>query len=213
LPDIVVPVTAAVSFGNPVSHTDTLDYIIHKVRKGETVYSIAKDYLIGVEDIYLLNPESKQGIRKKQKLKIPLMSVTIPVEADTGKQVIKKPIGDEGVFIDHKFFCDSLMYDEEYSIAVMIPFYLDEVDSIKVYDDSEIMPPDFYKSFRFLPFYQGLLMALDSLEKHGLKAKVYVFDITSDTNKTNRILEDTAMKNLDMIIGLIYLQLMRRYIP
>lgn len=47
------------------------DYKIHTVKKGETIYSIAKKYEISVEDIYLLNKWAEKGIRTGDKLKIP----------------------------------------------------------------------------------------------------------------------------------------------
>jgi len=43
----------------------------HVVKKGETVYGIAKHYGIPVADIYSLNPSAKFGIREGEKLKMP----------------------------------------------------------------------------------------------------------------------------------------------
>lgn len=43
----------------------------HVVRRGETVYGIAKMYEVSVDDIYLANPGSKNGIRKDQVIVIP----------------------------------------------------------------------------------------------------------------------------------------------
>lgn len=47
------------------------DYIVHSVKKGETIFSIAKKYGITVEDIYNLNKWAQRGIRTGDKLKIP----------------------------------------------------------------------------------------------------------------------------------------------
>ncbi len=46
-------------------------YISHTVKKGETVFSIAKKYHISVEEIYALNPDAKNGIGVTTILVIP----------------------------------------------------------------------------------------------------------------------------------------------
>ncbi len=47
------------------------DFKTHKVQKGETVYSIAKQYSITPFDIYKLNPDAKEGIKENTVLIIP----------------------------------------------------------------------------------------------------------------------------------------------
>jgi LysM repeat protein len=46
-------------------------FFLHTVERGETVYSIAAMYRISLDDIYALNPESKDGIKTGNTLKIP----------------------------------------------------------------------------------------------------------------------------------------------
>lgn len=190
----------------PSVEEDTITYVMHKVKKGETVASIADDYMIDVEDIYFMNPGSEDGIEKRDKLKIPLQPVPKleKLELDTSEKIIQKVSEQDNIYLDKLAFCDKLGSDREFHVALMIPLYLEEVDSIKLGEDTEIMPMQFYKSFRFLPFYQGMLLALDSLEKTGLKAKMFVYDITADTSKLQRILKNPEMKKLDLIIGLMY---------
>lgn len=51
------------------------DLIIeHKIQKGETAYFIAQKYKVSVEEIYKLNPESENGIKDNQIIKIPVHS-------------------------------------------------------------------------------------------------------------------------------------------
>ena len=47
------------------------NYRTHKVLKGETIYSIAKEYMVTPFDIYKLNPDTKQGIKENSVLIIP----------------------------------------------------------------------------------------------------------------------------------------------
>ena len=48
------------------------NYVTHKVKKGETIYSIAKQYNLSPFNIYKLNPDSKQGIQENAVLVIPI---------------------------------------------------------------------------------------------------------------------------------------------
>ena len=46
-------------------------FFTHTVEAGETVYSISKIYHVSTEDIYTLNPETRNGLRSGTTLKIP----------------------------------------------------------------------------------------------------------------------------------------------
>ncbi|WP_428231570.1 LysM peptidoglycan-binding domain-containing protein [Flavobacterium sp.] len=49
--------------------------IEHKTQKGETAYFIAQKYKVSVDEIYKLNPESQNGIKDNQIIKIPVYTV------------------------------------------------------------------------------------------------------------------------------------------
>src|SRR5690606_31130372 len=46
-------------------------YKSHAVQKGETIYSIAKEYNISEETIYNLNPDSRNGLKVNSVLILP----------------------------------------------------------------------------------------------------------------------------------------------
>ena len=60
------------------------EFKYHTVKKGETVYSISKDYDISEEDIYKYNPDAKNGIEESSKLVIPLSIEDKGMSANTG---------------------------------------------------------------------------------------------------------------------------------
>lgn len=64
---------------SPVSSSGMIR--IHRVKKKETLSSIAKDYNVTEEAIILVNPEAKDGIKKG-------MTLTIPSSPDEGKNII-----------------------------------------------------------------------------------------------------------------------------
>ncbi|MDR3140757.1 MAG: LysM peptidoglycan-binding domain-containing protein [Tannerellaceae bacterium] len=53
----------------------------HTIEPGQTVYSIATMYGVGVEDIYRLNPESREVIKAGGKLKIPQKDIATTITA------------------------------------------------------------------------------------------------------------------------------------
>ncbi|MGN7809399.1 LysM peptidoglycan-binding domain-containing protein [Flavobacterium sp. 22076] len=57
---------------NKITAQDSI--IEHKIQKGETAYFIAQKYKVSVEEIYKLNPESQNGIKDSQIIKIPIHS-------------------------------------------------------------------------------------------------------------------------------------------
>lgn len=63
------------------------DYKTHRVKKGETIISIAKQYKVTPFDIYKLNPDTKEGIKENAVLIIP-KSKTGSVDLETEKVFI-----------------------------------------------------------------------------------------------------------------------------
>ncbi|MDQ8012788.1 MAG: LysM peptidoglycan-binding domain-containing protein [Flavobacterium nitrogenifigens] len=55
---------------NKITAQDSI--IEHKIQKGETAYFIAQKYKVSIDEIYKLNPESQNGIKDNQVLKIPI---------------------------------------------------------------------------------------------------------------------------------------------
>jgi LysM repeat protein len=53
----------------------------------------------------------------------------------------------------------------------------------------------------FLDFYEGVLLALDSLKNNGISVDLYVYDTERDTVQIEQILQQNEMKNMDLIFG------------
>ncbi|MDY0989928.1 LysM peptidoglycan-binding domain-containing protein [Flavobacterium sp. CFBP9031] len=58
---------------NKITAQDAI--IEHRIQKGETAFFIAQKYKVSVDDIYKLNPESQNGIKDNQIIKIPVHSL------------------------------------------------------------------------------------------------------------------------------------------
>ncbi|WP_427872740.1 LysM peptidoglycan-binding domain-containing protein [Flavobacterium sp. MMS24-S5] len=58
---------------NKITAQDAI--IEHRIQKGETAFFIAQKYKVSVDEIYKLNPESQNGIKDNQIIKIPVHSL------------------------------------------------------------------------------------------------------------------------------------------
>jgi len=66
---------------NKITAQDAI--IEHRIQKGETAFFIAQKYKVSVDEIYKLNPESQNGIKDNQIIKIPVHS---PEKKNTEQQ-------------------------------------------------------------------------------------------------------------------------------
>lgn len=67
-------------------------YLKHTVKKGETVYSIAKQFQVTPYDIYRLNPDAKEGLKENTVLLIPTKIVPTTSNDDLATDVKKHKV-------------------------------------------------------------------------------------------------------------------------
>ncbi|MDD2983427.1 MAG: LysM peptidoglycan-binding domain-containing protein [Crocinitomicaceae bacterium] len=152
--------------------------VVHTVLEFETMYSISKRFMVSVEDLQQFNGMKNQKIRKGDVLKIPLKKEKYTqVEV---REIKKEPIRkvDEELIFKSK---------NEYLVLMVLPFNLDKAkDGL-----SNIA----------LEFYMGAEIALDSLQKLGLTARIEVIDGSVDTTKLKSILNKKEFYKADLVIG------------
>ncbi len=66
--------TVKIQISTDIQTRNGKQYYVHTVQKGQTLYSIAKAYHVGLDEIYYANPEARQGIRVGQKIWIPTIN-------------------------------------------------------------------------------------------------------------------------------------------
>ncbi|MBU0489019.1 MAG: LysM peptidoglycan-binding domain-containing protein [Bacteroidetes bacterium] len=176
---------------------------MHTVERKETLYSIAKEYNIEVEDIQFLNPNVKDGIKKGDILKIPVFGETkgqslFDNKTNEPKDTVKIVTPDKII---------EPVFKKEYNVAFLVPFHLNEINPDAMFDkseddDSEDGDEKDTRSMAFFDFYQGALIALDSLKKTtSLGIRVYTYDTREDTATVKRIIEKPEMAEMDLVIG------------
>lgn len=196
------PKPVQVKQDNPEKKITYTDYV---VQRKETLYSIAKKFEVGMSDILNANPGFTGEMKKGQVLRIPVFA---SVQADDVKELVPEPVTDaKKEEIPEKQVnvpCSpSRDGNHQYKVALLIPFMLEEADSISLGDPASLRLPSEYESLDFIQFYEGALLAIDSLSKAGGNFKVYVFDADAGDHvtKTRRILANSQMADMDLIIG------------
>ncbi|MDD5570534.1 MAG: ABC transporter substrate-binding protein [Bacteroidales bacterium] len=167
----------------------------HEVEEGETLYNISKQYGITVDDIKKANPGLKDAIKEGQVINIPVTTKvpekykndTVITVIDTNRKNTVKP-----------------QLKDIYEVALMVPFYLQYAEEIKINDNPEENIASNYKSFLFIGFYEGALIAIDSLKKTGINVKLHVYEVNDDTVQTLSILKKPELQKMDLIIGPLF---------
>ena len=185
-------------------------YLIHEVEERIRTNRLARDFNIKADDIYKLNPSIGRRLYSGQLIKIPLLpgvEVT-PVEhtpiatpLEIADETIIEP---EDVDVFEMDDCIKGLYhnNKTFRVALMIPLYLEEYNNL-IGDvrssESHLLAN---KAFSFLPFYEGFLIAADSLAKtQGLKLDLKVYDVDLNINKAMDAIADNDLKEADLIIG------------
>ncbi len=181
-------------------------YIIHKVISKTKLNKIAKLYRIPAYQIKEFNPDVGSRIYANEEIKIPVGSRAIIVPSVLiSEKVFKDEVGDiKTVDPEEIIKCDFLPNkDRVFKVALMIPLSLEEADSLD-HEQFLLAPKLFFKPFRFIQFYEGALIALDSLAKQGLNVELFVYDVDKNITKTVKVLQQIELRSMDLIIGPFY---------
>lgn len=159
-------------------------FSLHIVQAEETLYGIAKKYGCTIDEIKKANPGLGDVIQPGQQLKIPLKP---NVQAEL-------PPKDS---LAEKFECGKSGIKKSYNVALLIPFYLENSYDI----DTSVANSSGYKSLTFIEFYEGALMALDSLKQGNTEFKVHIYDVNENTNESDFLKQKSELEKSDLIIG------------
>lgn len=160
----------------------------HKVEKGETIYSISREYGISIEELLTANPElsKTKKLKKKTIVNIPLPASKPEIKKDveiTNSEIFTKA--------EEKRDSLSLLADNKATrVAIVLPFLLDS------YSPNE--------QNRMVEYYQGLLIAVDKLKQSGYSFEINTFDSGNKDKSLNQLFASGALDNMDLIIGALY---------
>jgi LysM repeat protein len=197
--------------------------IYHKVKRRETLYSIAGYYHVSVEDVRAANPELGWGGPKTgQVIRIPEPQVT-----GQPQSILDTLSGDALLYPGSTLVMEDYNYEElaseaydrnrTYRVAFFVPFDFREaepLDSLLKDISSEsrrnriteryFMEQRIPQSVQFLEFFQGTLLALNSMRQSGMKLEVRYHDTRKSMDRTLSILSQEALEDFDLFIGPFY---------
>lgn len=163
----------------------------HKVKKGETIEDICRQYGITEEELLAANPQIKnKKIKKKMVLDIPAPKSKTANDKGTERE----PTNHE-IFIKVEEYKDSINNrrhtgDGRIKVAVILPFLLDS------YAPSE--------QGRMVEYYQGFLMAVNELKNAGYSFEINTFDSGPKEKSLSELVSSGQLDNMDLIIGAMY---------
>ncbi len=219
-----------------VSSVDSSKFIFHKVEKGQTLYSISKQYKVSEDKIKAANTDINDGIKIGQTLKVPHEKQKAePVTKEKETVVVKeKSTADKKDKKENKTTAkteehttgkvqlaeekpkeikkDTIVpsiyktkLKDEYNIAFFLPFHADEANGIdidKLINGDEQLQN---KTNVALSFYEGAMIAIDSLKKQKLHAKIFTYDIDDkDSASVVNLLKKPELTKMDLMIGPLY---------
>lgn len=162
----------------------------HVVKRFETVYSLARRYGITQEELLAANPDvATNGLKKGQTICIPYsaeelaaQSVENILDAPAEEKMITETSAEKDWSSKHSSW-DGLQ------VALILPFQL---------DNSATSNTDRVK---MVEFYEGFLLAVDSLKHKGVSLELYVYDSGGSAASISGILDKEEMAHMDIIFG------------
>ncbi len=181
--------------------------VTHVVKKGETLYGIARAYKLPIEQLIILNPGCDAGVKAGQRLVLAKREKVAP--AEERQYAASNQVGNP-------------LPTEEESTAVVSPVAL--VDSLPAYGDTlEVVAAPTERpemnvavvlpfmlcseqpsrtSQLYTEFYKGLLLAADELRGGaGARVNFKVYDSANSADSARAIMSRPEMADADLIIA------------
>ena len=156
---------------------------LHKVKRKETIFGIARQYDIQIEELIQANPEMRQPdyeLKKGDVIRIPYAKGTVP-SVQTPTSTVQAPVTSSAVSSS----ADDVR-ERAIRVGVMLPLH-------NINGDGQ----------RMVEYYRGILMACDSVKKLGISVDLHAWNTPEDGN-ISTVLSDQAAANCDIIFGPLY---------
>jgi LysM repeat protein len=215
-------------------------YVFHTIRPRETLYGVSKQYRISAEDISNANPGlTLQSFVAGKTIRIPVAKIesapTVVTKTVIKKveYTVKKKETLFGICKQFNITGDQLLqYNPDLKTGlkagrlIIIPVETEETVTIapeqKEFDLNAVMTArneirktnmarialllpfqvtDSQNSSRFREYYEGFLMAVDSMRNAGMSVEVSVHDIGDNVQKMRTALENESLLRSNLLIG------------
>ena len=155
---------------------------LHKVKKKETIFGIAKEYGVSIQELINANPEMKEEgyeLKKGNWIFVPYAKggdkkYTAETESNTISNTAKKPI------------TANTPVTNTVRIGVMLPLHREDGDGL-----------------RMVEYYRGILLALEQMKQEGINTDVHAWNVPKDADIRTTLVDKNA-STLDIIFGPLY---------
>lgn len=218
----------------PATKTDA-NFIMHTVAAGETIYRLEHRYGVTREEIIAMNPSVATGLQTGKQLRIPKKGLHSEETLSAASPQNSAPAPVNLAQYEQPADCHPIvgLNAESYKVALLLPLHLQGNELVQpgqLNAESLLSPIDFsmlsnqwitgntdstastatvtldQRAESFLEFYEGALLALDSMQKQGMNIELYVFD-AANQNMINSLLQLDVFRELNLIIGPVYSEL------
>ena len=151
---------------------------LHKVKRKETIFGIARQYDIQIEELIQANPEMRQPdyeLKKGDVIRIPYAKGTAPAVETPAPADQRQTVST----VDD-------VRQRAIRVGVMLPLH-------NINGDGR----------RMVEYYRGILMACDSLKKIGISVDLHAWNTPEDA-QISTVLSDKAAAECDIIFGPLY---------
>ena len=161
---------------------------LHKVKRGETLFGIAKEYNVTIQQIIDANPEMKAEGYELQKgawIAVPFARKGDVRRKDTPPQPVSKPA--QGPVAQQRPSAPATKKkDGTIHVGVMLPLHNDDGDGR-----------------RMVEYYRGLLLAFNQMKAEGINTDIHAWNVPKDADIRTTLLDANA-SSLDIIFGPLY---------
>lgn len=189
---------------------DSQGPLTHVVTKGESIYGIARQHGLTMDELVSLNPSAKDGIKPGMRLRLQEDSASgkdkidrITEEPDLSETEPTFDVTSVEVDSVTTFPTDSLVAaaapddsitsidipDREMNVAIILPFLLNE-DNIG------------RQTQLYTEFYKGFLLAADSLNLPGrTPIRLHAYDSAANLDTVRALMRRPEMETMDLIVA------------
>lgn len=189
----------------------TGNHIYYTVLKDETLYTISQRYAVTEKELKTINPDAfKKGeLMEGAILRIPSQSqetVSVPAVATVTSTSTSAALfpSDYNSPENTKSTTPQNTYSyrtgDPFNVALLLPL---RNKTAKPTDDGT------KQTYSYVEFYEGALLAIDSLKKTGLSVNLSVYDVNNDSELDNA-LQNEGLRTAQLIIGPVQKELLSK---
>jgi LysM repeat protein len=184
------------------------DFVYYQAGQKISLKKVAKLYLTDIHLLVDANPSIGRKVFPGQVVRIPVGEKALLLAGETKKEeerqaAEKTPEEKTTTEISATGRCQPRPHNRIFKVALMVPLYLEETDSINM-TDFMLKREKNFAPFRFVNFLEGALIASDSLKNEGMNLQFYVYDVDQRLTKTAKVLTRPELKEMNLIIGPFY---------